>query len=71
MQTDLWGEIQSNITCLSDGELEELFEVQVTKEKLADAQKDMNLILDKFADQEDLFMEYANSFAKGATRYDL
>jgi len=71
MQTDLWGEIQGNITCMSDVELEELFEVAVSKEKLSDAEKDMNLILEKFADQEDLFMEYANSFGKGASRFDL
>jgi len=71
MQTELWAEIQGNITTMSDAELEELFEVQVTKEKLSDAEKDMRLILDKFADQEILFMEYAFSFAKGLPKYDL
>jgi len=71
MQTDLWGELQSSITTLSDTELEELFEVEITREKLADAEKDMNLILGKFVDQEDLFMEYANTFAKGSSSYDL
>eukprot|EP01118_Nematostelium_gracile_P002520 TRINITY_DN1274_c0_g1_i2.p1 TRINITY_DN1274_c0_g1~~TRINITY_DN1274_c0_g1_i2.p1 ORF type:complete len:497 (+),score=147.94 TRINITY_DN1274_c0_g1_i2:627-2117(+) len=71
MQTDLWGEIQGNITCLTDSDLQELFEVSVTKARLSDAQKDMTLILEKFSDQEDLFLEYANNFSKGSNRFDL
>jgi hypothetical protein len=71
MQTDLWGEIQGNITCLGDEELQELFEVPLTKDRLSDAQKDMQQIVDKFTEQEDLFMEYANNFSKGASKLDL
>eukprot|EP01119_Soliformovum_irregulare_P007303 TRINITY_DN196_c0_g1_i2.p1 TRINITY_DN196_c0_g1~~TRINITY_DN196_c0_g1_i2.p1 ORF type:complete len:675 (+),score=269.59 TRINITY_DN196_c0_g1_i2:42-2027(+) len=37
MQTELWAEIQGNITCMSDDTLAELFSVQVTRAKLVDA----------------------------------
>jgi len=71
LQTDLWGEIQSNVTAISDADLEELFEMTVSKEKLQDSKKDMNLGLEKLSQQEDLFMEYVNSFSKGSNRFDL
>jgi len=64
MQTEVWSEIQGNITSLSDDQLQELFEVPVTKQRLAGAEKDMRGILDTFGEQETLFMEYASSFAK-------
>jgi len=64
MQTDLWGEIQGSVTCLSDEQLQELFEVSSTRDRLIDSEKDMQLILSQFAKQESMFMEYANGFAK-------
>jgi len=64
MQTEVWSEIQGNITSLSDEQLQELFEVPVTKNRLAGAERDMKGILEKFGEQETLFMEYASNFAK-------
>jgi len=63
MQTDLWGEVQSKITTLSDQMLEELFEVTVTKTKLKDDEKVLQQILTTFHDQEAVFLEAANSFS--------
>lgn len=64
MQTEVWSEIQGNITSLSDEQLQELFEVPVTKMRLAGAERDMKGILETFGSQESLFMEYATSFSK-------
>jgi hypothetical protein len=64
MQTDLWGEIQGNITCLDDQQLNELFEVDSTRAKMEDAEKDMRLILDKFGERESALIECANNFSR-------
>lgn len=64
MQTEIWSEIQGSITVLSDDQLQELFEVPATINRLKDNEKDMQQILGKFSDQEKLFLEYTNSFAK-------
>jgi len=64
MQTDVWSEIQGNITGLTDDQLQELFEVAVTKQRLTGAENDMKGILNTFGEQETLFMGYANGFSK-------
>jgi len=68
MQTDIWSEIQGSITCLTDEQLLELFEVPATTARLKSSEKDMQTILAKFNDQEHLFLEYTNSFAKCSPR---
>eukprot|EP01114_Cavostelium_apophysatum_P002313 TRINITY_DN1204_c0_g1_i2.p1 TRINITY_DN1204_c0_g1~~TRINITY_DN1204_c0_g1_i2.p1 ORF type:complete len:686 (-),score=244.80 TRINITY_DN1204_c0_g1_i2:48-2105(-) len=64
LQSEVWSEIQGNITSLSDDQLQELFEVAVTRQRLTDAEKDMHGILGKFVEQENLFLDYANGFSK-------
>jgi len=65
MQTELWTEIQGSITCLSDSDLKELFEVDATVKKLEADENDMKLILGKFAKQESLLKQYASDFSNG------
>jgi len=65
MQTELWSEIQGNITSFSDEQLLELFEVTATKSKLENTQVEMEHILQKFGEKEGLFMEFTNNFSKG------
>ena len=60
----MWGEIQGNITCLDDQQLNELFEVESTRAKMEDAEKDMRLILDKFGERESALIECANNFSR-------
>jgi len=68
MTNDLWGEIQSNITCLTDEQLEELFEFNATRERLKDTEKDMLQVMATFANKENLFMKYANTFSQGSPK---
>lgn len=63
-QTDLWGEVQSKITTLTDQMLEESFEVTVTKAKLKEDEKQLNDVLFKFKQQEDIFRDAANAFSR-------
>lgn len=63
-QTDLWGEVQSKITTLSDQMLEESFEVTVTKAKLKEDEKHLKDVLEKFRQQEELFRDAANVFSR-------
>lgn len=64
MQTDLWGEVQSKITTLTDQMLEESFEVTVTKAKLKEDEKHLKDVLEKFKQQEDVFRDAANVFSR-------
>lgn len=64
MQTDLWSDIQGNITAMTDDQLNELFEVETTKQRLADAERDMKGIVEKFIEQEGVFAGYASDFSK-------
>jgi len=64
MQSDLWSDIQGNITSLNDDHLQELFEVSGTKQRLSDAERDMKGILEKFLEQESIFSGYASEFSK-------
>lgn len=64
MQSDVWSEIQGSITSLTDDQLQELFEVGITKQRLTGSEHDMKGILEKFGEQEGVFMEYATGFSK-------
>lgn len=68
MQTEIWSEIQGSITSLSDEQLKELFEVDATTKRLQGSEKDMQQILSKFNDQEHLFLEFTNNFAKASPK---
>ncbi|EGG23135.1 hypothetical protein DFA_05265 [Cavenderia fasciculata] len=63
MQSELWGEVQGKITILSDQMLEELFETSVTKDRLKEDERHLNLVSYQFAQQEDHFLLAANTFA--------
>jgi predicted nucleic acid-binding protein len=63
IQTELWNEIQGKITCLPDATLEQVFEVNTTKEKLKDQANALERDLAKYADQDKLFMSYSNAFS--------
>eukprot|EP01111_Echinosteliopsis_oligospora_P010549 TRINITY_DN3309_c0_g1_i2.p1 TRINITY_DN3309_c0_g1~~TRINITY_DN3309_c0_g1_i2.p1 ORF type:complete len:709 (-),score=188.36 TRINITY_DN3309_c0_g1_i2:77-2203(-) len=63
MTTELWGEVQTKITTLSDDMLLESFEVTVTRVKLREDEKHLQQIMGKFQEQEEVFLEAANSFA--------
>lgn len=49
---------------MSDEQLSELFEVETTKQRLADAERDMKGIVEKFFEQESVFAGYASDFSK-------
>jgi hypothetical protein len=59
----LWNEIQGKVNSLSDGNLEQIFEVLSTKEKLKNKITSLQDELAKGIEQDKLFMEYANSFS--------
>jgi hypothetical protein len=63
-QTDLWGEVQSKVTTMTDQMLEESFEVAVTKAKLKEDEKHLKDVLEKFKQQEDLFRDAVNAFSR-------
>lgn len=63
MQSPLWGELQSNISTLSDEKLEELFELSTTKQRLKDDEKNLQQILEKFGSQEESFQTASHEFS--------
>ncbi|EFA84098.1 dynamin like protein [Heterostelium album PN500] len=62
MQTDLWTEIQGKITCLANESLEQIFEVNATKEQLKEDEKKQQSILEKYTQNDDLFLKAASQF---------
>ncbi|EGC34991.1 hypothetical protein DICPUDRAFT_34090 [Dictyostelium purpureum] len=64
MQTDLWNEIQAQITCLTNEQLEQLFEVQATREQLKDEEKKQQQILEKYSQIDELFLKSASQFCR-------
>jgi len=63
MQTSLWGEVQSEVTCFSDAKLEELFELSVTVGRFQEEEKQVSHILAHFEEQEQELMDAANQFS--------
>lgn len=63
MQSPLWGEIQSKISVITDQTLEELFEIDSTKQRLQDDEMNLQQILDKFGRQEELFQTASHGFS--------
>jgi hypothetical protein len=64
LQSDLWNEIQGKVNCLSDNQLENIFEVSATKEKLKESIKNLESDLTRFSDQEKQFQQYASNFSR-------
>ncbi|KAM9991405.1 hypothetical protein ACTFIZ_004805 [Dictyostelium cf. discoideum] len=64
MQTDLWNEIQAQITCLSNEQLEQLFEVQATREQLKQEEKKQQQILEKYSQIDEQFLKAASLFCR-------
>lgn len=64
MQSELWNEIQGKVTCLSDTNLEGIFEVVSTKDKLKVNIKSMQDDITKLAEQEKVFLQHSSAFSK-------
>jgi len=72
MQTSLWAEIQGSVTCLTEEQLEELFEVKSTRQRLQESEVDMQTVLQRFGQQEGYFLEITGTFAKASAKeYEL
>eukprot|EP01133_Synstelium_polycarpum_P002548 gene2548-2919_t len=67
MQTDLWTEIQGKITCLGNDSLEQIFEVNATKEQLKEDEKKHQSVLEKYTQNDDLFLKAASQFCHPLT----
>jgi len=63
MQSDLWGEIQGEITCMSDAVIEELFDVHATRQKMMETESTYVEMLTKNRDQEVMFLDAASNFS--------
>jgi len=64
MQNELWNEIQGKVNTLPESALEQIFEVQQTKDKLKDTSKQFQDDLNKLVEKDKLFLQYAASFSK-------
>jgi len=64
MQTDLFNEIQGKVNCLGDSALEQIFEVSSTKDKLKETISVLTNDLNKLAEKDKQFMQFASSFSK-------
>jgi len=62
IQIDLWNEIQGKITSLSDQQLEQIFEVSATKDKLREDEKLLQIVLKKCVEQDQLFLDASTHF---------
>lgn len=63
LQTELWGETQGKVTALSDEEIEELFEVQATKQKYHQLEEKFKSEHKTLREQEALFLEASINFS--------
>jgi hypothetical protein len=63
MQVELWSEIHNKVMTLDDGQLDQFFQVNPTKDKLKADEKHLDAILKKTAEQESQFMDSARQFA--------
>lgn len=62
MQTDLWGELQGELTCFSDAQLEELFEIESSKNRFNDEIMITERVVDQFVAEEAELMKHAATF---------
>lgn len=63
MQSPLWGEIHGKVSNLTNQQLEELFEVPLTAQRLQDEQRTLQQVLEKFVQQEANFQTASHSFS--------
>jgi len=65
-QGDLLADIQSQITCLSDEEIEQMFEVEPNKEKLKCLEEERAKVLSELSNLETEFTNGIHTFSAGA-----
>ena len=63
MQTDLWGDLQGELTTYSDAEIQELFDVENALNRLKDDKLAMEQVVDAFSEQEADFLKHVATFA--------
>jgi len=64
MQSELWNEIQGKVNTLPDSALDQIFEVQQTKEKIKDHAKGLQDELAKLSEKDKQFVQFAAAFTK-------
>jgi len=63
IQTELWNVIQGDITCMSDKQLEQKFEVHATRDNLKDEEMNLEDVIQDCQDQEVIFLRSAKQFS--------
>lgn len=63
MQTELWSVVQGKISSLSDTELEQIFEVNATKDRIKEEEKRLLQIVQQCAEQELVLLESASKYS--------
>jgi len=63
IQTELWSEIQTKVTTLSDEQLDQIFEVNATRSKLLEDEKSLQATISSLQEQEVAFLEAATHFS--------
>eukprot|EP01099_Mayorella_cantabrigiensis_P000830 TRINITY_DN1356_c0_g1_i1.p1 TRINITY_DN1356_c0_g1~~TRINITY_DN1356_c0_g1_i1.p1 ORF type:complete len:728 (-),score=209.06 TRINITY_DN1356_c0_g1_i1:108-2291(-) len=63
MQTELWSVVQGKISSLSDTELEQIFEVNATKDRIKEEEKRLLQIVSQCAEQEVVLLEAASKYS--------
>jgi len=64
LQTKLFAELQGSITTMSDKELSDLFEIATTTEKLNQQLSNLELITNRYTEQEKTFKAVTSTFSK-------
>eukprot|EP01098_Paradermamoeba_levis_P006680 TRINITY_DN276_c0_g2_i1.p1 TRINITY_DN276_c0_g2~~TRINITY_DN276_c0_g2_i1.p1 ORF type:complete len:633 (+),score=230.65 TRINITY_DN276_c0_g2_i1:473-2371(+) len=63
LQTEMWGEITSQITSLTLENINEIFEVEVTRSKLDKEKEELVATGEKAKDHEKVYLDLSNKFA--------
>jgi len=64
LQTKLFAELQGSITTMSDKELSDMFEIATTTEKLKQQLSNLELIRNRYTEQENTFKSVTSTFSK-------
>eukprot|EP01111_Echinosteliopsis_oligospora_P000111 TRINITY_DN1010_c1_g1_i3.p1 TRINITY_DN1010_c1_g1~~TRINITY_DN1010_c1_g1_i3.p1 ORF type:complete len:918 (-),score=330.40 TRINITY_DN1010_c1_g1_i3:58-2811(-) len=62
IQNDLWGDIQGKVNSLSDADLEQIFEISATKDKLQEDKKYLSSVVQKCAEQDSSLLAASTHF---------
>lgn len=63
-QSDLWNEIQGKVNTLPDSALDQIFEVQQTKDKIKEHAKALQDELGRLTEKDKQFVQFAAAFTK-------